>query len=162
MLLLRSIFFTLLLPGMVTVLIPALLIISGRLMPFPQYGVSRLLGLPLMMVGGGSLLWCIWEFYTTGKGTLAALDPPKKLVVSGLYQYVRNPMYVAVITTLLGETIYFGSAAILLEAGLFAIIVNVYIACYEEPTLRKQFGEEYEKYTQKVRRWMPCFRSPDP
>ena len=159
MLLLRSVFFTFLLPGTVTGFIPYWLISSRGTGGLPNYQALRYLGLPLIVVGATGLLWCIWEFFSKGKGTLAPIDPPKHLVVRGLYRYVRNPMYVAVVTTLIGEAIFFISLPVLTEAGVFIILAHLFVAFYEEPALRRQFGESYEKYSQTVGRWIPRYRS---
>ena len=159
MLLLRSIFFTFLLPGTVTGLIPYWLIPSRGTGGLTNYQALRYLGLPLIVVGATGLLCCIWEFFNTGKGTLAPIDPPKVLVVRGLYRYVRNPIYVAVVTTLIGEAIFFVSLPVLIEAGVFIIMAHLFVMLYEEPALRRQFGESYERYSQIVGRWIPRYRS---
>lgn len=159
MLLLRSIFFTFLLPGTVTVLIPYWMISSRGADNFTYPGALRYFGLPLIGIGAAGLLWCIWEFFSEGRGTLAPVDPPKHLVVRGLYQYVRNPMYVSVLMILLGEAIFFRSTSILMEAGIFIALAYLFVAFYEEPVLRQQFGESYEKYLQTVGRWIPRWRS---
>jgi protein-S-isoprenylcysteine O-methyltransferase Ste14 len=159
MLLLRSVFFTFLLPGTVTVLIPYRLISSrgtGVLAGHPALGY---LGVPLIVIGSTGLVWCIWEFFSAGRGTLAPVDPPKYLVVRGLYRYVRNPMYVSVVTILLGEAIFFGSVPVLFEAGVFIVLAHLFVLFYEEPILRRRFGKSYERYTQTVRRWIPRLRS---
>lgn len=159
MLLFRSIFFTFLLPGTVTVLIPYWLISSRGARVLSDRQALRYSGLLLMMIGGAGLLWCVWEFFSAGRGTLAPIDPPKYLVVRGLYNYVRNPMYVSVVTILFGEAMFFMSAAVLIEAGVFIVLANLFVMCYEEPALRRQFGESYEKYSQSVGRWIPRYRS---
>lgn len=159
MLLLRSIFFTLLQPGTVTVLIPYWLISSRGTGVGNQ--ALRYLGLPLIVIGASVLLWCIWDFFSHGRGTISPIDPPKHLVVQGLYRYVRNPMYVAVVTILFGEAIFFMSVPILIEAGVFIALANLFVMGYEEPALRRQFGESYESYTQTVGRWIPRYRSRD-
>ena len=159
MLLLRSVFFTFLLPGMVTVLIPYWLISSGGAVTFSNHGPIRYFGWPLIVIGAAGLLWCIWEFFAEGRGTLAPVDPPRHLVVRGLYKYVRNPMYVAVVTVLLGESIVFTSTGVLTEAGVFIALAYLFVVFYEEPTLRREFGESYERYLQTVGRWLPRFRS---
>ncbi|HEY3028137.1 MAG TPA: isoprenylcysteine carboxylmethyltransferase family protein [Pyrinomonadaceae bacterium] len=160
MLLLRSIFFTFLLPGTVAVLIPYWLISSRS--HGSSYPRLRYVGIPLIVIGAAGLLWCIWDFFSAGRGTLAPIDPPKHLVVGGLYRYVRNPMYVSVVTILLGEGIFFMSAPVLIEAVVFVVLANLFVACYEEPVLRRQFGESYDKYSQKVGRWIPRYRSSAP
>ena len=155
MLLLRSIFFVILQPGTVAVFIPYWLITSRGVSPPYSIPALRYLGLPLMVIGAAGLLWCVWEFFTRGRGTISPIDPPKHLVVRGLYRYVRNPMYVMVVSALIGEAIFFRSLPVLIEAAAFVILANLFVLLYEEPALRRQFGESYEKYTQRVGRWIP-------
>ena len=159
MLLIRSIFFTVLQPGTVAVFIPYWLITSRGVAPPYSIPELRFLGLPLMVIGAAGLLWCIWEFFSRGRGTISPVDPPKHLVVRGLYKYVRNPMYVLVVTVLIGEAIFFRSLPVLIEAGAFVILANFFVLLYEEPALRRQFGESYEAYTRQVWRWIPHFPS---
>jgi protein-S-isoprenylcysteine O-methyltransferase Ste14 len=159
MLLLRSVFFTFLLPGTVTVLIPYWLTSSRGAGGLSSYPALRYLGFPLIVIGAAGLLWCIWEFFSEGRGTIAPIDPAKHLVVRGLYRYVRNPMYVAVVMTLIGEALFFGSTPVLIEAGVFIVLAHLFVVSYEEPTLRRQFGESYERYSQTVGRWIPRYRS---
>jgi len=156
MLLLRSIFFTFLLPGSVTVLIPYLIFRANT--DTRNFGPFQYLGLPLIAMGGFGLLWCIWQFFAEGRGTLAPVDPPKELVVRGLYRFVRNPMYVSVMSILLGETIFFASIGILIEAVIFFLATHLFIVFYEEPHLKRQFGSTYEQYLRSVRRWVPRLR----
>jgi protein-S-isoprenylcysteine O-methyltransferase Ste14 len=160
MLLLRSIFFALLLPGSVTVLIPYLLISSRAESGFAPQEPFHYLGLPLIAIGASGLLWCIWDFFSTGRGTLAFVDPPKYLVVRGLYRYVRNPMYVSAMTIMIGEAIFFRSVAVLAEAGIFFVGAHLFVTLYEEPVLRRMFGAAYERYTQAVGRWVPRLPGP--
>ncbi len=157
MLFLRSVFFTILLPGTVTVLIPYWLV-SSRVTAARAHPL-RYIGLPLIVIGATGLLWCIWNFFSSGRGTLAPIDPPKHLVVGGLYRYVRNPMYVAVVTIQLGEAIFFASSSVLIEAVIFFGLANLFILLYEEPTLRRTFGDEYEQYQQTVGRWIPRLKT---
>jgi protein-S-isoprenylcysteine O-methyltransferase Ste14 len=124
-----------------------------------NYQAPRYLGISLIGIGAAGLLWCIWEFYSQGRGTLAPVDPPKNLVIRGLYRYVRNPMYVSVVTILLGEAIMFRSAAVLIEAGVFFAMAHLFVVMYEEPALRRQFGASYERYSQTVGRWIPRYRT---
>jgi len=154
MLLLRSIFFTFLMPGTVTVLIPFWIISSRDAAAIPKSSL-RYLGLPLILTGAAGLLWCIWDFFSAGQGTLAPVDPPKKLVVRGLYRYVRNPMYVSVVTILVGEATFFVSTSILIVALVFFAAAYLFVVFYEEPVLRRQFGQSYEEYRQTVGRWIP-------
>ncbi len=158
MLVLRSVFFALLLPGSVTLLIP-FYILSARGPRVSHWGPLQLLGLAAIALGGAILIRCIVEFARSGRGTLAPVDPPKTLVVQGLYRYVRNPMYVGVTSVLLGETALFLSSALLYYTAVWFVIVNVFVIFYEERTLRARFGESYEQYRRAVGRWIPRRRS---
>ena len=160
MLFLRSVFFTILQPGTVAVLIPYWVISSRSDVVLTSQQPLRYLGLPLIVIGAATLLWCIWDFFASGRGTISPIDPPKHLVVRGLYRYVRNPMYVAVVIVLLGEAIFFMSQAVLIEAAIFFVLANLFVMLYEEPTLRRKFGDSYENYTQRVGRWIPKPPSP--
>jgi protein-S-isoprenylcysteine O-methyltransferase Ste14 len=151
-LVLRSIFFALLLPGTVTLLLPYA-ILSRR--GVPQWDGLGLSGLVAILVGATILIWCIADFARVGRGTLAPVDPPKELVIRGLYRYVRNPMYVGVVLVLLGESAVFRSTRLLLYTGVWFLIVNLFVMLYEEPTLRGRFGESYEQYRRSVGRWIP-------
>lgn len=115
----------------------------------------QLLGLVLGASGAGLLGICIWEFAHRGRGTLAPVDPPKHLVVQGLYRYVRNPMYVSVTTILLGELLILRTTAFLLYCAGWLVAVNLFVIGYEEPVLRHKFGASYERYTESVGRWIP-------
>jgi len=151
---LRSLLWTLLLPGMV----------AGYI-PWRFYGLSHvhvdvtnpltILALLLIAAGAVLLLACIWEFAARGKGTLSPLDPTKELVVQGLYRYVRNPMYLSVSTIVLGEALLARSRGLVVYWAIFFVIVNLFVRLYEEPTLRRQFGESYERYQRQVGRWLP-------
>src|SRR5262249_18555716 len=140
-LLFRSIFFTFLFPGTITLLIPYWLISSGSSAISSHLRALRYAGVPLILIGAAGILWCIWEFFSRGKGTLAPVEPPKLLVIDGLYKYVRNPMYVGVLTILIGEAIFFLSLSVLIEAVIFFVSVQVFLGCYEEPLLGRQFGK---------------------
>ena len=158
LLLLRSIFFTFLLPGTVTVLIPYWIMSNGVGIS-SEHEVLRYFGYPPLVIGAAGLLWCIWDFFSQGRGTLAPVDPPRHLVVRGLYGYVRNPMYVSVVMILIGEAVLFMSTRVLLEAGVFIVLASLFVVFYEEPILRRQFGESYERYVHNVGRWIPRPRS---
>lgn len=155
MLILRSIFFTFLLPGTVTVFIPYLLVSDGRIDQPEGQAPWGYLGLLPMGIGAGILFWCIWDFAVAGRGTLAPVDPPKHLVARGLYRYVRNPMYVGVVSILLGESLFFRSLSLLGYAIAFFIFAHLSVVLYEEPALLRKFGEPYEDYRHRVHRWWP-------
>jgi protein-S-isoprenylcysteine O-methyltransferase Ste14 len=115
----------------------------------------------LMGIGVGVVLLgsCIWQFAHSGRGTLAPLDPPRQLVVRGPYRYVRNPMYAAVTAIVLGEVLLTRSVGLFTYWAIWFACVNLFVIGYEEPTLRRQFGASYERYTRTVGRWIP--RWPD-
>src|SRR5512133_2639828 len=102
MVLLKTIIFTFLVPGTVTVVFPYWLLATSSTPPV-QLGILHYLGLVVIVIGLAIYLWCAWDFTFAGKGTPAPIDPPKELVVRGLYRYTRNPMYVGILSILLGE-----------------------------------------------------------
>src|SRR5918996_1026306 len=120
---------------------------------------AHVAGLAGVVLGTVLLAACIWEFAARGRGTLAPVDPPRELVVRGLYRYVRNPMYLAVTTIILGEVLLTSSRALLAYWVIWFVAVNLFVLGYEEPTLRRRFGASYERYTRQVGRWIPTFFS---
>ncbi len=123
----------------------------------PLLGVSLLpiVGAPLIAAGIAVLLDSFARFAIQGIGTPAPILPTRRLVVTGLYRYVRNPMYLGVVSAILGQGLLFGDAR-LLEYGAFSwLAVHVFVLAYEEPTLRRRFGAEYGAYCSNVPRWMP-------
>jgi len=151
----KSLFWTIVLPGTVTVYLPHLIVTRWSPTAFPGWGIWQLFALIPMGIGAAVLLHCIWGFAAVGRGTLSPVDPPKKLVVKGLYRYDRNPMYVGVVTILLGEALLLESLALLEYALVGFAAFNLFVILYEVPTLRHQFGESYEHYCRHVGRWLP-------
>jgi protein-S-isoprenylcysteine O-methyltransferase Ste14 len=151
MLWLRALFFVLLLPGTLGYALPIWIGSSGGRPP----GALRGLALVPLAAGTAALLWCVRDFAVRGRGTLAPVDPPTELVAVGLYRWVRNPMYVGVVTTLLGHALWFGSVGLLLYAALVASGFHLFVVLYEEPALGRRFGESYRRYRAAVPRWIP-------
>jgi protein-S-isoprenylcysteine O-methyltransferase Ste14 len=119
---------------------------------------SRWLGGVLAIAGLAMLVESFARFAIKGLGTPAPLAPTRHLVVSGLYRHVRNPMYVGVVMAILGQALVFGSRALVFYgAGVWAAFF-LFVLLYEEPTLKRQFGAEYEEYRRHVPRWMPRIR----
>jgi protein-S-isoprenylcysteine O-methyltransferase Ste14 len=152
---LKSLLFLLLAPGMVAGYIPLVLLRKGAQI---ETGILAYLAFPLWLVGGVILLWSFWNFLREGRGTPAPVEPPKELVAVGFYRYVRNPMYVGVLATILGHFLWFGHWNLLIYAFLVFIAFHTFVAYYEEPTLKKKFGKTYEDYLQRVPRWIPRFK----
>jgi len=151
----KSLLFLLLAPGILGGVLPLTILQSG---PRLQTGPFSYLAFPVWIIGVLTLLWCFWDFAHKGRGTPMPIDPPKKLVVSGLYQYVRNPMYVGVFLVIIGHFLWFGYWDLLVYAFLFLIPVHLFVTLYEEPHLKETFGEEYRQYMQRVPRWIPRLR----
>ncbi len=140
----------LILPGIVGFLIPFSFIFF-----FSNMGKIQWAGLPVAAGGIFLLVWCVRDFYVFGKGTLAPWDPPKKMVKVGLYQYMRNPMYVGVLTMVLGWGILFQSPALLVYTGILFLAFHIRILTNEEPWLAKTFGRDWQAYKDRVPRWRP-------
>ncbi len=151
----RNLFFTILQPGIVAGLIP-FWIAGVRVDNIfnEEWQLNHIIGTIIFMIGFLIMLWCIISFAVKGRGTLSPIDPTKKLVISGLYCFSRNPMYVGVILILIGEAVFFQSTK-LLEYLLFVFVLfHVFVIYIEEPRLKKDFGEKYSLYCQKVKRWI--------
>ena len=120
-----------------------------------HFGLSLICGLLLIALGLVVMTLTISSFIRIGKGTLAPWSPTKKLVIKGLYRYVRNPMILGVLTVLVGEALTVRSENILIWAAAFFIINTIYFIIYEEPNLEQRFGNEYREYKKHVSRWWP-------
>jgi protein-S-isoprenylcysteine O-methyltransferase Ste14 len=151
---LRSLFWTIVLPGVFAGYVPWRFF-GLRSAVLDLSALSQRAGLLLIGLGVALLAACIFEFARTGSGTLAPVDPPRVLVVRGLYRYVRNPMYLSVTLIIFGEALLSGSRALLIYWAIWFLAANLFVIAYEEPTLRRRFGRSYELYTQQVRRWLP-------
>jgi protein-S-isoprenylcysteine O-methyltransferase Ste14 len=114
----------------------------------------------VLVVAGVALysICAFWGFALRGKGTPAPIDPPKRLVVEGPYQIVRNPMYWSVALVMSGEALFFRSVALAEISGVFFACAALFVMVYEEPVLRKKFGAEYEEYCRRVPRWIRWFK----
>jgi protein-S-isoprenylcysteine O-methyltransferase Ste14 len=114
-----------------------------------------IIGLLLMCLGLFVMIWTVSTFIKIGKGTLAPWSPARNFIIEGMYGYVRNPMIMAVLTVLIGESIALLSLNITKWTIIFFVINNIWFVVYEEPNLEKKFGEEYIDYKKNVRRWVP-------
>lgn len=155
---LGSLVFLVIAPGFVAGLVP-FWISRWRMLP-PLLGVtgSRLAGALLVAAGLPVLLESFWRFPTKGLGTPAPILPTERLVVTGFYRYVRNPMYVAVVAIITGQGLLFGNVRVLEYAGLVWCFFHLFMVLYEEPSLAAAFPAEYETFRANVPRWMPRLR----
>jgi protein-S-isoprenylcysteine O-methyltransferase Ste14 len=151
---LRSLLWTILLPGVVAGYVPWTFFGLDRVRA-NWTGPAFLAGALCVTAGAALLAACIVEFARSGRGTLSPVDPPRHLVVRGLYRYVRNPMYLSVTLILLGEVLLTRSSALALYWAVFFASVNLFVMGYEEPWLRRQFGASYSDYAARVGRWIP-------
>ena len=145
----RALFAFLALPGVVAFAVPIATVLHTQ-----HTRVVRAWPLIVLVCGIGLLLWCVRDFYVSGKGTLAPWSPPQRLVIVGLYRYSRNPMYVSVLMILLGWTMAFDVTALLWYAIFIAIAFHLRVVLGEEPWLARTHGEEWTRYRSEVRRWI--------
>lgn len=146
----RALFAVLALPGMVAGLVPALIFTFD---PWRERSFS--IGYLFMSSGIFLLLWCVSDFYVSGKGTLAPWSPPRNLVVVGLYRFLRNPMYVSVLLVLVGWCLIAGSAVLVAYTLFVAMMFHLRVTRNEEPWLERQFGSDWAAYSKAVGRWLP-------
>jgi protein-S-isoprenylcysteine O-methyltransferase Ste14 len=151
----------LLLPFVVTVLVPRALM-NGYARSDTRWidgtftaTFGHLAGMGILLLGLTLFVWCVTLFASVGRGTLAPWDPTKHLVVVGPYRFVRNPMISSVLIILIGESLFLGSRVLALWAVTFFILNAVYFRVFEEPGLERRFGESYLRYKAAVPRWIP-------
>ncbi len=138
--------------------------VMGGLIPFWLTGgwessgpplVLKLVGVLLLAAGLGFLLHTVIRFAVEGLGTPSPVAPTRNLVVGGVYRYLRNPMYVAVIAVILGQAAILGRPVLLVYAAVFWVVVASFVRFYEEPTLSRRYGEQYAAYRRAVPGWWP-------
>ena len=145
-------------PGIVVGLIPWLLTGWQVREPAPYWAPMRVLGGILLVAGLIVLVQAFVRFVVEGFGTPVPVAAPDRLVVGGLYRYVRNPMYVAIIAAIVGQALLWGQLGLLLYAAAVWTISAVFVRWYEEPTLTRRFGAEYDAYRRAVHAWWPRLR----
>lgn len=154
-LLLKNLLFTVFVPGILAGYVPVILVGPGQ----TELANAGLRSLPaLFFLGTGMLTYflCVWSFAVTGRGTPLPVDAPRTLVVTGLYRYVRNPMYLSVLSVVLGWAILTAAPVLVLYLMGLAGGFHLFVIGYEEPTLRRRFGGSYETYCAEVPRWLPA------
>ena len=139
--------------GFVLVYLPTRFLSWSGIVAPATSGVPQVAGMIMVTVGTAIALWCVFTFVFIGKGTPAPFDPPRKLVIRGPYRFVRKSDVYRRRNA--GAVLYYQSLSILVYRGLFFLITHLFVVLYEEPTLRRTFGDEYEVYFGRVRRWWP-------
>ncbi|MXW28038.1 MAG: isoprenylcysteine carboxylmethyltransferase family protein [Chloroflexi bacterium] len=156
MLYLKSAIFAVISQGVFAVLVPLLLAGDRSVSAGPAAAAAGL----LFALGVAVYARCAWDFVRFGRGTPAPMDAPRQLVTRGLYRYVRNPMYLAVLAIIAGWAVLFGSVAVGIYGVAIFAFLSLSLRIYEEPRLSRQFGDEYAGYCERVGRWLPRRRNP--
>lgn len=146
---------TLLVPGAACVLVPYYILRATHQPLSRAVGPAQIAALPFAAAGMAMIVWVSFSFVRHGRGTPVPIDPPTHFVSHGLYRWVRNPMYVGALLMLIAVIIYYGSVEVLVyAAGLWAAL-HAFTVIFEEPQLRRRFGETYQMYRGQVPRWIP-------
>lgn len=145
--------------GFVLVYMPARLLSWSGIVRPAAIEVRQVAGMVIGAAGAAVALWCIFTFASIGRGTPAPFDPPRRLVIQGPYRFVRNPMYIGAGLALGSAALFYESLPLLGYAGLFFLATHLFVLWYEEPTLLRTFGQEYEAYCRQVGRWWPSVRN---
>jgi protein-S-isoprenylcysteine O-methyltransferase Ste14 len=152
--LVRAVTYATLFIGLLLVFVPGRILDRAGMVRPAHLGAVEYAGLVVAVVGWALILWCILTFALIGRGTPAPFDPPRKLVVQGPYRYVRNPMYLGAALALCGVALFYRSLALLAYVSVFLFATHIFVVWYEEPTLARLFGAEYEAYRMRVGRWL--------
>lgn len=155
--LVRAITYATLFAGLLLVFVPARILVSAGITRPVTAGPVAILGFALASAGALLALWCVLTLALVGTGTPAPFDPPRRLVVSGPYRLLRNPMYLGASLALTGASVLYQSVSLLAYAVLFFTASHLLVLGYEEPTLSRVFGADYHEYRARVRRWLPRF-----
>jgi protein-S-isoprenylcysteine O-methyltransferase Ste14 len=153
--LVRTVTYAALFIGLVLIYLPARVLSWSGIVRPATIGVPQVAGMVIGAAGAAVALWCIFTFAFIGRGTPAPFDPPRRLLIQGPYRFVRNPMYIGAGLALASAAVFYESWPLLGYAGVFFLITHIFVVWYEEPTLRRTFGPEYEAYCRQVSRWWP-------
>ncbi len=155
LILIRALTYATLFIALVLVFVPGTVLEWSGVARPARWGPVQVVGLVAAALGLALALWCVLTFALVGRGTPAPFDPPRRLVVRGPYRFVRNPMYIGAAIALAGAALFYRSLPLLGYLALFLLVTHLFVCVYEEPTLRRAFGAEYEAYCRRVRRWWP-------
>lgn len=153
--LIRTITYASLFIGFVLIYLPARLLAWSGIVRPALTGWPQIAGLLIGTVGAAIALACVFTFAFVGKGTPAPFDPPRRLVIRGPYRFVRNPMYIGAALAVAGAALFYESIALAAFVIGFLVVTHLFVVLYEEPTLRRTFGPEYQAYCDHVHRWWP-------
>jgi protein-S-isoprenylcysteine O-methyltransferase Ste14 len=154
----RTIVYATLFTGFLLIYLPTRVLSSTGIVRPAALGAPQVAGAIIGTAGVLLALWCISTFVWIGRGTPAPFDPPRRLVIRGPYRFVRNPMYIGAGLALGGAALFYESLPLLAYGGAFLLACHLFVLSYEEPTLKRTFGPEYETYCQRVSRWWPAAR----
>lgn len=151
----RAFVYSTLFIGFLLVFLPARVVARSGVVAPANVGLLQMIGIGLAITGALLAVSCILTFVFVGRGTPAPFDPPRRLVVRGLYRFVRNPMYIGAAVALLGAALYYESLGLAAYAAIFLVAMHLFVTMYEEPMLGRTFGSDYERYRLAVGRWIP-------
>lgn len=156
----RAFTYAVLFIGLVLIYLPSRFLSWSGIVRPATIELPQVAGMAMGAAGGALAIWCIFIFAFFGKGTPAPFDPPRRLVFQGPYGFVRNPMYIGAGLVLAGAALFYRSLPLLSYAGVFLLASHLFVVMFEEPTLRRTFGQDYENYCRRVRRWWPKIAKP--
>lgn len=148
---LRNALFTIVVPGAGAVYGPWWILAGGGSLPEPVVWPAAV----IIAIGLALYLVCLWLFASVGRGTPGPWVAPRRFVAVGPYRWVRNPIYLAALLVVIGEACLFGSLPLLVYAAAIAVGCHLFVVAYEEPTLHRLFGDEYDQYRLRISRWLP-------
>ncbi len=160
--LIRAISYAAIFISLLLIYVPARLLSWSGIVRPATIEVPQVAGMVIAAAGAVGTLWCVIGFVSAGRGTPAPFDPPRRLVIRGPYRFLRNPMYLGAGIALAGAALFYESLHLLGYTGLLFLATHLFVVGYEEPTLRRTFGQEYEDYCHHVGRWWPRFHQQDP
>ena len=141
--------------GFLLVYLPSRVLLWSGIVRPATMEAPQIAGMIVAAAGALLALWCVVTFVAIGKGTPAPFDPPRRLVIRGPYRFVRNPMYLGGALALAGAALFYQSLLLLAYGSIFLFAACLFVLFYEEPTLRRSFGTDYEAYCRQVPRWCP-------
>ncbi|MDP9177805.1 MAG: isoprenylcysteine carboxyl methyltransferase [Gemmatimonadota bacterium] len=153
--LLRAITYSTLFIGFLLVFLPARVLSWSGIVRPANVGVAQVIGIVVGAAGAALALWCIFTFVKIGRGTPAPFDPPRRLVIVGPYRLLRNPMYLGAALALAGAALFYQSGQLAAYSAAFVLVMHLFAVLSEEPILRATFGDSYERYCERVHRWLP-------